>query len=427
MTPQRFKDETLRALVDTVEAVARRAPTVMLFEDMHWVDPTTLETMDLLIHRVRNMPLLLVITHRPEFAPRWPHQSHVTALSLTKLTRPHSSALVSLLTLGKALPADLLGQILAKTDGVPLFIEELTKSILESGAVKDTGSHWEYSGAVAALAVPLTLRNSLMARLDRFAPVKEIAQIGAVIGREFSYELLAAVAPHAQPERDRALAQLIESGLAFQRGAPPDAAYTFKHALVQDAAYNSLLKRRRQELHAKIERVIRERFPNVADAEPELLAHHNTEARQFEKAIPLWRKAGGLALKRMALAEAIAHLNKGLDLIAALPASPECDTEELELRTLLGTAWMALRGWSAPEVWESLKSCTAARQTAPPRRCVAHDILDTLLPRVDDRASRRDAELGGPNFLTLPRITTTRTWLLSGTLSRLPLIFGMAT
>ena len=238
MTPQRFKDETLRALVDTVEAVAHQASTVMLFEDIHWVDPTTLETMDLLIHRLRNMPLLLVITHRPEFGPRWSHHSHVTALSLTKLTRPQSSALVSQLTQGKTLPADLLGQILAKTDGVPLFIEELTKSILESGAVKDSGGHWEYAGAVGALTVPLTLRDSLMARLDRFAPVKEIAQIGAVIGREFAYELLAAVAPHAQPERDRALAQLIESGLAFQRGTPPDAAYIFKHALVQDAAYD---------------------------------------------------------------------------------------------------------------------------------------------------------------------------------------------
>jgi predicted ATPase len=344
----------LRALVDTVEAIARQAPTVMLFEDIHWVDPTTLETVDLLIHRVRNIPLLLVITHRPEFAPRWSNHGHVTALSLTKLTRPQSSALVSQLTRGKALPADLLGQILAKTDGVPLFIEELTKSILESGALKDTGGHWEYSDAVGALAVPLTLRDSLMARLDRFASVKEIAQIGAVIGREFSYELLAAVAPHAQSERDRALAQLIESGLAFQRGTPPDAAYTFKHALVQDAAYDSLLKRRRHELHAKIARVIQDQFPNVADTAPELLAHHNTEARQLEKAIPLWHKAGGLALKRMALAEAIAHLNKGLDLVSALPPSPERDSEELNLRTLLGTAWMALKGWAAEEVWETL-------------------------------------------------------------------------
>jgi class 3 adenylate cyclase/tetratricopeptide (TPR) repeat protein len=354
MTPQRFKDETLRALVDTVEAIARQAPTAMLFEDIHWVDPTTLETLDLLIHRVRNMPLLLLISHRPEFAPRWSDYGHVTAMNLTKLTPSQSGALVSQLARGKALPADLLEQVLAKTDGVPLFIEELTKTILESGALKETGGHWEYSGHVGALAIPLTLRDSLMARLDRFAPVKEIAQIGAAIGREFSYELLAAVAPHAQPERDRALAQLVESGLAFQRGAPPDAAYTFKHALVQDAAYDSLLKRRRQELHAKIARVIQEQFPNVADTEPELLAHHNTEARQPEKAIPLWRKAGGLALKRMALAEAIAHLNKGLDLVTALPASSERDSEELDLRTLLGTTWMALKGWAAEEVWETL-------------------------------------------------------------------------
>jgi class 3 adenylate cyclase/tetratricopeptide (TPR) repeat protein len=354
MSPQRFKDETLLALVDTVEAVARQAPTVMLFEDIHWVDPTTLETLDLLIQRVRSMPLLLVITHRPEFGPRWPHYGHVTALNLTKLTPSQSGALVSQLARGKALPADLLERVLAKTDGVPLFIEELTKTILESGALKETGGHWEYSGPVGALAIPLTLRDSLMARLDRFAPVKEIAQIGAAIGREFSYELLAAVAPHAQPERDRALAQLVESGLAFQRGAPPVAAYTFKHALVQDAAYDSLLKRRRQELHAKIARAIQEQFPNVADTEPELLAHHNTEARQPEKAIPLWRKAGGLALKRMALAEAIAHLNKGLDLVTALPASSERDSQELDLRTLLGTAWMALKGWAAEEVWGTL-------------------------------------------------------------------------
>ena len=209
-------------------------------------------------------------------------------------------------------------------------------------------------GAPAALAIPLTLRDSLMARLDRFAPVKEIAQIGAAIGREFSYELIAAVAPHARPELDQALAQLTASGLAFQQGTPPDAVYTFKHALVQDAAYDSLLRRRRQELHGKIARVIEERFPDIEATEPELLAHHYTEAKQPEKAIPLWQKAGSLALKRMALAEAIAHLNKGLDLVAALPASAERDGSELDLRTLLGTAWMALKGWPAQEVWDSL-------------------------------------------------------------------------
>jgi predicted ATPase len=302
MTPQKFKSETLRALVDTTEAIARRQPTVMLFEDAHWADPTTLEVMDLLIHRVRNLRLLVVVTHRPEFSSRWSHYGHVAALALTKLTQRQSGAMVSRLAGGKALPADLLEQILGKTDGVPLFVEELTKSILESGNLRDAGERWEYAGRAGTLAIPLTLRDSLMARLDRFGPVKEIAQIGAAIGREFSYELIAAVAPHARPALDQALAQLIESGLAFQEGAPPDAVYTFKHALVQDAAYDSLLRRRRQELHGTIAKVIEERWPQTGASEPELLAHHYSEAKQPEKAIPLWQKAGSLALKRMALA-----------------------------------------------------------------------------------------------------------------------------
>jgi predicted ATPase len=353
MTPQKFKDETLRALVDTTEAIARRQPTVELFEDIHWADPTTLEVMHLLIHRVRNIPLLIVLTHRPEFASRWSHYGHVTALTLSKLTRPQSSAMVSRLSGSKALPADLLEQILGKTDGVPLFVEELTKSILESADLRDAGDRWEYTGRADTLAIPLTLRDSLMARLDRFAPVKEIAQTGAAIGREFSYELIAAVAPHAKPELDQALAQLVASGLAFQQGTPPDAVYTFKHALVQDAAYDSLLKARRQQLHGKIATVIDERFPNIEATEPELLAHHYTEAKQPEKAIPLWRKAGGLALGRMALTEAIAHLNKGLELVAALLASAERDGSELDLRTLLGTALIALKGWPAQAVWDS--------------------------------------------------------------------------
>jgi predicted ATPase len=204
------------------------------------------------------------------------------------------------------------------------------------------------------LTIPLTLRDSLMARLDRFAPVKVIAQIGAVIGREFSYGVIAAVAPHPGPELDHALAQLIESGLAFQQGAPPEAVYTFKHALVQDAAYDSLLKSRRQELHGKIARVIEERLPDTEATEPELLAHHYTEAKLLPKAISLCQKAGGLALKRMALAEAISHLNKGLELVTALPPSADRDGKELDLRTLLGTAWMALKGWVAQEVWDSL-------------------------------------------------------------------------
>jgi tetratricopeptide (TPR) repeat protein len=354
MTPQKFKDETLRTLVDLTEAAARNRPSVMLFEDMHWADPTTLEVLDLLIDRVRIVPLLVVLTHRPEFQSRWSEQGHVGALNLSKLTRAQSAAMVSGLAAGKALPEGLLGQILTRTDGVPLFVEELTKSILESGELTEVGDHYGYAGSARAITIPATLRDSLMARLDRFAPVKEIAQIGAAIGREFSYELIAAVAPMPQAQLDDALAQLSESGLAFRRGSPPDAIYAFKHALVQDAAYDSLLKSRRLELHAKIARVIEARSPKVKTTEPEVLAHHLTAAGLDEAAIPLWQAAGALAVKRTALTEAISHLDRGLKLVSTLPRSSQRDTNELELRSLLGTAWLALKGPATPEVWTSL-------------------------------------------------------------------------
>jgi tetratricopeptide (TPR) repeat protein len=359
MTPQRHKDETLRTLVDLTEAAACQQPSVMLFEDAHWADPTTLEVLDLLIDRVKTVPLLVVLTHRPEFQSRWSGQGHVGALNLSKLTRAQSAAMVSTLAGGKALPAPLLEQILTRTDGVPLFVEELTKSILESGELKEAGDHYEYAGPARAVTVPTTLRDSLMARLDRFMPVKEIAQIGAAIGREFSYELIAAVAPMPEALLDDALARLSESGLAFRRGTPPDAIYTFKHALVQDAAYDSLLKSRRQELHAKIARVIEAHFPNIKTTEPEVLAHHLTAAGLTEAAIPLWQAAGELALKRMALTEAISHLNQGLELVSTLPPSLQRDTCELGLRSLLGPAWLALKGWPTPEVWTSLRPALA--------------------------------------------------------------------
>ena len=374
MTPQKHKDETLRTLVDLTEAAARQQPSVMLFEDAHWADPTTLEVLDLLIDRVRTVPLLVVLTHRPEFQSRWSGQGHVGALNLSKLTRTQSAAMVSALAGGKALPAALLEQILTRTDGVPLFVEELTKSILESGELTEAGDHYEYGGSARAVTIPATLRDSLMARLDRFMPVKEIAQIGAAIGREFSYELIAAVAPMPQAQLDDSLTQLSASGLAFRRGTPPDAVYTFKHALVQDAAYDSLLKSRRQELHAKIARVIEARFPNIKTTEPEVLAHHLTAAGLTEAAIPLWQAAGELASKRMALAEAIAHLNQGLELVATLPRSSQRDTSELGLRSLLGTAWLALKGWAAPEVWTNLHPALALAKSLE-----RHDALAPIL------------------------------------------------
>jgi class 3 adenylate cyclase/predicted ATPase len=353
LTPQKYKDETLRTLVDLTEAAARKQPSVMLFEDIHWSDPTTLEVLDLLIDRARTFPMLIVLTHRPEFQPKWTGHGHLMALNLSRLTRAQGSAMVTRISGSKALPPDLLERIVIKADGVPLYTEELTKSILESGQLKDAGDHYDYTGSARSITIPATLRDSLMARLDRFTPVKEIAQIGAAIGREFNYELIAAVAPHAGAELDSALKQLTDSGLAFRRGTPPDATYVFKHALVQDAAYDSLLKSRRHTLHARIAQVIDQQFPTTKDTAPELLAYHLTAAGEAEAAIPFWQKAGTLAIQRLALKEAISHLNRGMEIIGTLPASVERDGKELDLRTPLGTAYMALKGWTAPEVWDS--------------------------------------------------------------------------
>ncbi|MFL5288036.1 MAG: AAA family ATPase [Rhodopila sp.] len=374
MTPQRHKDETLRILADITEAAARRQPSVLLFEDAHWADPTTLEVLDLLIDRVKAMPLLVVLTHRPEFSSRWSGHGHIGALNLSKLTRTQSTVMISALTGSKALPGPLLEQILTRTDGVPLFVEELTKAVLESGELKQAGDHYEYAGSARSVTIPATLRDSLMARLDRFMPVRDIAQIGAAIGREFSYEMIAGVAPVPQAQLDGALARLCESGLAFRRGTPPDAVYSFKHALVQDAAYDSLLKRRRQELHGKIARVIEQRFPSIKATEPEVLAQHLTAAGRAEAAIPLWQRAGELALQRMTLTEAISHLDRGLDLVVILPPSSERDASELGLRSLLGTAWMALKGWATPEVWTNLHPALALAKSLK-----RHDALTPIL------------------------------------------------
>jgi len=354
MTPQKHKDETIRSLVDLTEAAARKQPSVMLVEDVHWADPTTLQVMDLLIDRVRSFPLLVVLTHRPEFQSRWSEHGHVTGLNLSKLTRTQSAALVSKVSGGKALPSDLLEQILTKTDGVPLFVEELTKSVLESGELKDRGDRYEYAGPAHSVTIPPTLRDSLMARLDRFVPVKEIAQIGAAIGREFSYELVAAVAPMDRPQLDSALTQLTDSGLAFRRGTPPDAVYTFKHALVQDAAYDSLLKSRRQALHAKIAAVIEERYPEVGETEPEVLAQHYTRAAMPAEAAPLWHRAGSIAVGKSALPDAIAHLTHGLETCEAIADAATKQRWRLELLTTRGIAYMAMKGWPAAEVGENL-------------------------------------------------------------------------
>ena len=386
MTPQKHKDETLRTLVDHMEAAARQQPSVMLFEDAHGADPTTLEVLDLLIDRVKTVPLLVVLTHRPEFQSRWSGQGHVGALNLSKLTRAQSAAMVSALAGGKVLPEGLLEQILTRTDGVPLFVEELTKSILELGELTKAGDHYDYAGTARGVTIPATLRDSLMARLDRFMPVKEIAQIGAAIGREFSYELIAAVAPMPQAQLDNALGQLSELGLAFRRGTPPDAIYTFKHALVQDAAYSTLLRDHRRLLHARIAATLEGQFPDVVATQPALLAQHCEGAGLTEKGVASWLAAGRQAWTRSMGTEAVAQLRRGLALVLSLPESDWRQERELDLQIALGQALVVIRGWGTQETSEAY---ARARHLAVTLNR-SHELLFALQGEFQYHVSRAD-------------------------------------
>jgi class 3 adenylate cyclase/predicted ATPase len=353
LSPQRRKERTLAALLTQLERLAAKQPVLALYEDVHWADPTTLELLDLIVDRVPGSRALVVITFRPEFRPPWIGFSHVTLLTLNRLNQRQVHAMAERVTGGKALPPEVLGQIVAKTDGVPLFVEELTKTVLESGLLREEADRYTLAGPLAPLAIPATLYDSLMARLDRLAPVREVAQVGAVIGREFGHELLAAVVPLPNDELAHALAELVDSELVFRRGTPPHAVYTFKHALVQDAAYASLLRGKRQQLHGRIAAVLEGRFPEAAEAEPELLARHFAEAGIGPQAIAYLRKAGERAAERSAYAEAIGHLKQGLELLQALPDGPERILQELDLQLALGAALMATRGYAGPEVEET--------------------------------------------------------------------------
>jgi class 3 adenylate cyclase/predicted ATPase len=348
LTPEAQKGRTLQALVDQLAGLAAQQPVLALYEDVHWIDPSTLDLLGMAIERIRELPVLALITFRPEFQPPWTGQAHVTTLTMSRLGRRQGADLVSRVTGDKPLPAPVLEQIVARADGVPLFVEELTKTVLESGLLADKGDHYELSGPLPPFALPATLHDSLMARLDRLAPVKEVAQIGAAIGREFRYDLLAAVAPLPEEQLLQALRQLVAAELIFARGTPPQATYSFKHALVQEAAHGSLLRGRRQQLHARIAAVLEQRFPGIPESQPELLAHHYTEAGFTEPAIDYWRKAGQRASARSAPTEAVGHLTKGLELLSSLPVTPERHRQELDLQTALGGALIAAKGFSAP-------------------------------------------------------------------------------
>ena len=332
-SPQRKKEQTFTALLRQVEALARSRPALMLFEDLHWIDPSSRELLDRTIERAVRLPLLLVLTFRPEFQAPWTGLSHVTSLTLSRLDPQNGAAMVSRIAGERALPEALAAKIVERADGVPLFVEELARAVIEAQGSREGVERALSATAPAAAGVPAALHASLMARLDRLGPTaREVAQIGAVIGRDFVYELLAPVAGRSEAELADALGRLADARLVFQRGAPPQAAYLFKHALVRDVAYASLLRRRRQELHAHIAAQLEARFPDIAEAQPELLAHHFTEAGLGEQAIAYWHRAGERAVARSANIEAAAHFGRGIDVLNTLPESAARDERELALQ-----------------------------------------------------------------------------------------------
>jgi predicted ATPase/class 3 adenylate cyclase len=344
LSPQKRKEMTLAALLAQLNGLAARQPMFVIFEDIHWADPTSLELLTVTLEQLPRLRVLLLITARPEFTPPWPGHAHVTTVSLTRLSRRNGAALIERVTAGKTLPEEVMDQILARTDGVPLFVEELTKTVLETGLLQERDDQYVLNRPLPSMAIPTTLHASLMARLDRLASVREVAQIGAVVGREFSYELLNTVAGLPGEKLEEALGQLVRSELIFCRGEVPQAVYTFKHALVRDAAYSGLLKSRRAALHATIADAFEQRFPEIVEAQPETLAHHLTEAGLFEKALGYWLRAGKKAAMRSANLEAIAHAQRGIEVSGHLAEGARKDRVELDFQLALGPCLIATQG-----------------------------------------------------------------------------------
>src|SRR5499433_1487945 len=343
LSPTQQRRRTLAALLDQFEGLARRQPILLSFEDAQWADATSLELLDLTVERVRQLPVLALFTFRPEFEPPWVGLPNVGTLTLGRLDRSNVESMVARVTRGRVLPVEVMKQIVVKTDGNPLFVEELTKTVLEAGILVEDAKGYRLEGPLPPLAIPETLQDSLMARLDRLAPVREIAQIGAAIGREFSYSLVRALVGSDESALKRGLAQLEQAGLVFRRGEPPDAAvYSFKHALVRDAAYESLLKSRRQQLHGQIARALEERFAAIVASQPEIVAHHFTEAGLVDAAIEYWRKAGAKAYSLYANEDAVRLFERALTLLKKLPETRDNLERAVDIRFQLRNALLPL-------------------------------------------------------------------------------------
>jgi predicted ATPase len=425
LSAQRKKDRTLEALIRQIVGPARRQPIVVIFEDAHWIDPTSRELLDLMIERIHRLPVLLIVTFRPEFEPPWTGEEQVSVLALNRLDRHDRTVLLKQIAGGKTLPNEVIAQIAERTDGVPLFVEELTKSVLESGLLREEQDRWVLVGALPPFAIPRTLHASLLARLDRLAAVRRVAQIGAAVGRQFPYELLRAVARLPEDELRAGLTQLVVSELVSQRGTPPDAVYTFKHALVRDAAHDSLLRNARQQLHAQIAEALETYSPEITESQPELLAQHYAEAGLLEKSVTYWGKAGHRSAARFAMAEAAAQFQKGLDQLALLPDSPERQNRELELRSGLGAALMAVKGSGALEtgqvyararqLWERLGSPSEFLHVAfgQSRYHLNCGEFDRAL-RLDEDLLRLSRQRKDPTGLVLGHYSSGRTLLFLG-------------
>ncbi|NVK39913.1 MAG: AAA family ATPase [Oceanospirillaceae bacterium] len=368
MSPRQQRETTLDAIIACYLALAEPQPVLMIWEDLHWADPTTVELLGLLISQVPTVPMLLVATYRPEFVSPWPARSHITPITLSRLARAEVEAIVTHIGGDKAMPPEVLDHIAAKADGVPLYVEELSRTILQSEILLERQDHYELNGLLADMHIPETLQDSLMARLDRTPIVREIAQIAAVLGREFTYEMLAAIAPHEEPVLQQGLAQLVESDLLYQRGRGRRAHYLFKHMLIQEAAYESLLKRSRQKYHQQVARLLEQRFTDMIEAHPEIAAHHYSEAGHPAQAIGYWHRAGQKAEQISAHQEAISHLSKALELLPGLPDDRARSRLELDLLIAIGPSLGASRGYAVPEYGQTYdrarELCTQLNESA---------------------------------------------------------------
>jgi class 3 adenylate cyclase/predicted ATPase len=350
VTPQQQRQQIQDALLGWLLEEAERQPALAVWQDLHWADPSTLELLGLVLEQTPTVPMLHVLTYRPEFEMPWPSRSHMTPIVLSRLERPQVEALIAHLARDKTLPSEVVEHIVTKTDGVPLYVEELTKMLLDSDLLREEADHYVLTGPLSTVAIPDSLQASLMARLDRLQDAKEIAQVGAVLGREFAYDILRAISFQDEAVLQTALAQLVEAELLYQRGRPPRARYVFKHALIRDAAYASLLRSTRQHMHQRVAQLLEQQFPETVAAQPELVAHHYTEAGCSEQAIDYWQQAGRRAIGQSAPMEAVAHLRNGLALLETLPETVQRVQQELRLQTTLGPALMTVKGYAAPEV-----------------------------------------------------------------------------